>query len=208
MRIGVTRIDSWKYYLNNEHASLEKVKEDIAGTAIANDDMRAGKAFHKVMENMEPGMAAEKVEQDGFTFCFNGDFIVPVGGVVEASGSKTYEIDGEPVTVRGRCDYMLGNIITDHKMTKKWDDSAYVRFQDAFQWRVYLDMFDCGCFEYRVFLKQWDRRDKSMIHINSMHTVRFHRYPDMQRDIRRDLTGFMRFVRAHMPDFYEKRRNL
>ena len=67
MRISATQIDAFVRWQKNEEAPLEEIIAYLRKQTPPSDAMRAGSAFHKVLEHATYG-EIERIEQDGFTF--------------------------------------------------------------------------------------------------------------------------------------------
>lgn len=201
MRVSVSKVESWLYYARSEYKTLDELRADLMDESPETPEMRAGHAFHQIFENNGPGLAADVITAGGFNFHFNADIEVPAEGVPEVRCEHTYYIDDEPVTLRGRVDRVLGITVTDYKMIKQFQESDYLRFQDAFQWRAYLDMMGATAFRYLLFIKQMKGED---VYINDMHTLLFHAYPGLHGDVELRLREFLAFIKQHVPEFYER----
>lgn len=194
MRVRVTDVDQLRYYLRSEDMPLEDLLRRLRREEPPSDKMRAGTAFHAVLENAAHGGELDAVEHDGFWFRFELDAEIALPDVKELLGRKEYLIDGYPVTLSGKVDAIHGLTVYDHKLTGRWDAESYA---DAFQWRAYLSMFGGQHFTYNVFVGREEARTGDWV-IREYHPITFHRYDGLEEDVRRDLRIFVDFAREYL----------
>ena len=151
-------------------------------------EMEAGTAFHKMLAAMEPGSFRER-EVDGFTFNFEEfEGTLAFGGIFEHPCSRTY---GD-LLVRGRADEVLGNCVTDFKLTFSSFDAE--KYMESAQWRFYLDMLGKDVFRYEVFMAYAGPDSYS---IRQMHSLTLYRYPELHRDCCKLAAEFSRAAIIH-----------
>lgn len=189
----VSNVASFAYWLANENADTERLISDIRGTGEESEAMRKGTAFHKALENAMFNTEIERVSVDGYTFNFNGDFEISIPPIREWRQSKTYIVDGLPIVISGQIDMLTGKRIDDHKTTETFDAEKYI---DGYQWRLYLDIFNCDKFRWNVF--ECKEVAPFEYDVNAQHTLEQNRYPALPQDCRQMVSEFARFVRTHV----------
>lgn len=197
--VSVTNLDALAYYRASESKSLKELLAELRKEAEPSPEMRAGTAFHYVLEHAQAGDSLDEFENDGFRFAFMFDESIALPPVRELFGSKVFEVDGVEVELRGKVDGLDGKTVWDHKLTKRFDVEKYA---NAFQWRAYLSIFNCDHFRYSVFVRGNPRGDKP-IPLNDFHALDFYRYPDLELDLVEGIRDFVRFAQVHLPERFE-----
>ncbi len=115
-------------------------------------------------------------------------------GVMECKIVADRTVEGTPVQLVAKADFVLGSCVTDYKCKfGSWSTDDYA---PSAQWRLYLDMFGCESFEYRVFeMKEPD--EANHVVIKSMDDFRFYRYAALEHDCQQMLEDFVRWLKAN-----------
>jgi hypothetical protein len=194
LRVSVSEIDSFRYFMADEDGDLSSLLARLRREEPPTEAMQAGTALHAALETCRDG-SLDEVISDGFRFTFAFDEELDLPQSREMKATREYGIDGHTVTLVGKVDAVLGRRIDDHKFTSRYDAE---RFLGSYQWRAYLDLFDADQFRWNVF----EGRETGERHytITNLHKLTMHRYPDMEADLRRQLSAFVDFVSAHMPE--------
>lgn len=196
----VSNVDAFRYWRDwdyddpeTEAAKLQGLIAGIRGCGEETEAMRKGTAFHKALEIALSGTSWDRVKSGEYTFIFNGDYSIEVASIRELRQSKTYMVDGKPITISGQVDAIEGLRIDDHKTTKKFDAEKYV---DGYQWRLYLDIFGCDHFRWNVF--ECKEVEPFVYEVFGQHTLEQYRYPTLADDCQNMVEQFARFVREHV----------
>jgi hypothetical protein len=199
----VSNVEAFRQYEQDEEAEADDLIASIRGEKEPSEAMLAGTALHKALEMAVPG-ESETVEALGHVFRFVGDFEIEVAEVRELRASKTYIVDGEPITISGQVDQIPGLRIEDHKTTGRFDPERYLA---GYQWRLYLDIFGANWFRWNVFeMQQVDSTSPSEgfelpppeYEVFAQHTLEQYRYPGLEADCQRLVERFARFVRERV----------
>lgn len=196
MRVSVTSLDQLLWWHRIEDMTTEELVRRLRKEEPPNRAMQLGTAFHSILEH-PPSDSLDMVEQDGFIFSFEVDAEIELPPMSELLAEATYDVDGIPVTLRGKCDGLHGNVVTDHKLTAKPDPATYF---SSYQWRAYLDIFEADTFEYVLYHAK-DEGDT--VRILNVETFRLYRYPGMRGDLLLGIREYVDFVREHMPEVLE-----
>lgn len=193
----VSEVESFRQWLEDDEAELDKLLERLRGQSEASEAMLAGTAFHKALE-----LAAAKdhptLEALGYTFQFRGDFELAIPAIREIRASKTYRGEGYEITVSGQLDCIHGKRVEDHKTTGRFDPERYLA---GYQWRLYLDIFGADQFRWNVFeIKQMEDIDPLTWEVFAHHTLEQFRYPGMEQDNARLVAHLAAFTRTHLPE--------
>lgn len=192
MRISVTSLDAYRYYRDNEDASLDDLLARLRRELPPTEAMMAGSALHAALEHAQAD--AEVLQADGYTFRFVADCELPLPAVRELKGEIEMQTSIGPVTLVGIVD-AIGSEIQDHKFTARFDAERYA---DSFQWRCYLHMFGAHRFVYNVFE---GREVKPMSYdIHAFHRLPLFSYPGMREEVQREIDEFARFLDRHMKE--------
>jgi hypothetical protein len=167
--------------------------------------MLAGTAFHKLLELAPAEVSTDRAEVNGHVFTFAGDFTVALSPIRELRASRTYTVDGEPVTITGQVDEIEGNRIVDHKTTGRFDPERYL---EGYQWRLYLEIFGADVFRWNVFeLHQIESEPASAYgfespppryEVTALHRLEQCRYPGLGPDCQSLVERFARYVRERL----------
>lgn len=208
LRVSVSDIECYRYYKDNEDQTLERCLAQLRRQTPPSPAMEAGRALHAFLENAtysEPervwdvfdvdDSAITWAERDGFRFYFGCEIDLEVPTVRELKGEITIHTPSATVTLVGVVDAM-DTAIHDYKLTGRFEAE---RFADSYQWRCYLLMFGAERFVYNVFVGQEDANGTDWT-IKEYHELEMYRYPGMEEDVRRELSEFVEFILAYMPE--------
>jgi hypothetical protein len=199
--LTVSDLDAFRRYREMEELTLADLLRSLRREDGPTPAMLAGSALHALLEN--PPADADSLAgavSKGHRFVFECDATVPVLPFREVSGSRTFEVAGNRITLRGRCDAFDGTAIDDHKLTGQFDAERYI---SRYQWRAYLSIFNATKFTYNVFVGAADGADEDgtpVWKVSGFHRLTVYRYPDLDRDIARELARFAEFARQHFPE--------
>lgn len=191
MKYRVSHVESFRQYERDEEAEACDLLARIRGEDAPSELMQAGTAFHKALENASTGVEVEELRDGPYTFHVTADLQIELTTVRELRASKTYMVDGEPITISGQVDAIDGLRIEDHKTTGRFDAERYV---EGYQWRLYLDIFGASHFRWNVF--EIAAMDEPFAYqVFAQHTIEQYRYPTLERDCQALVERFARFVR-------------
>ena len=72
--VRVSHLNAYARWRDDPDAELPALLAMLTSAGGETEVMRKGTAFHKVLELSRAGMELDHVTQDGYTFCFTGDF--------------------------------------------------------------------------------------------------------------------------------------
>lgn len=197
MRISATQIDAYLRWRANEDAPLEEIRDYLLRKTPPTDAMRAGSAFHKVLEHSTYG-EIEEAEQDGFVFDLTElDCVFELPEVRELKMECLTVLAGFPVTVVGVVDAQHGRGVYDHKLTSRFDAERYA---DSYQWRCYLHWFGFDWMRYNVFEAYQPAAEPGLYIVRHFHPLTFTRYPELGADVDRVSREFVLFLREYVPE--------
>jgi hypothetical protein len=191
----VSEVESFRQWRNDEEAELVDLLARLRGLSEPSSEMLAGTAFHKALEDAQDG-EVDVLQADGYTFEFLTDAELAIPSIRELRASKTYMVDGEPITITGQVDTLEGRRVEDHKTTGRFDPERYL---DGYQWRLYLDIFGADHFRWNVF-EIAPTSDPAHWDVRNHHTLEQFRYPAMPADCEKLVTEFAHFVREYLPE--------
>jgi hypothetical protein len=194
VRISVTDLDSYLYWLSSEDMTLDQLVARLRGQEPPGPNMLAGRAFHSLLETAGLGEIGS-AERDGWTFKFELDAELPIPVVRELKAERVLNIGGQRVTLVGKVDALQGTLVRDYKLTERFDAERYA---DSYQWRAYLSMFHATAFVYDVFQCVYD--DDQVVRITDYHQLRFSAYPEMLADVTRAVSGLVEIIAKHVPE--------
>lgn len=193
IRLSVTDLDGYLYWLDSEDMDLSELVARLRGQQEPTQQMLAGRAFHKMLEDANVGDIKTSIV-DGFEFTFAIDHEMALPELRELKGERVFNTPSGPVTLVGKVDGLTGISIRDYKLTEKFDAERYA---DSYQWRSYLAMFSAQVFIYDVFVCRYD--DQRVL-IYDYHQLRLNAYPSMLDDVRRHVCGLAEIVAKHVPE--------
>lgn len=192
----VSEVESFRQWRLDEEADLDLLLQRMRGQSEPSEAMLAGTAFHAALEAACTGIEVSTIGAQGYTFEFADDFRLELPAVREVRASKTYMVDGQPITISGQLDAIHGRRVEDHKTTGRFDPERYM---DGYQWRLYLEIFGANLFRWNVFeIKATD--DPLTWAVTAQHTLEQYRYPGIGDDCERLVTELARFAAEHLPE--------
>lgn len=200
MRVSVSNLDQFRRYRSDEdyplHVLLRQLRREEPPTLA----MQAGTALHGILETAGDAELGAVV-RDGFSFMFDLDAEIVLAPFREIAGTRSYMVDGAPVTLSARVDGFHGTAIEDHKFTTHFDGE---RYGESFQWRAYLSIFNAERFTYNAFVgKVGEEPDEAGIvpvDVVDFHRITFYRYPELEEDLLRELALYVEFAKVHLQD--------
>lgn len=196
MRFRVSEVESFRQWREDDDAELETLLARLRGETPPSPAMLAGTAFHKCLEMSPTGLTVTELVADDYRFTFAGDFAVELPAIREVRASKTWLVDGEPVTISGQLDAIHGRRVEDHKTTGRFDPERYLT---GYQWRLYLLIFGADLFRWNVF-EITETDEPGHWQVFAQHRLEQCRYPEMERDCERLVTDLARFAKTHLPE--------
>lgn len=201
LRLRVSDLDQWVGFVQPKMEEFEVTLDEFLAImrreGPETPQMRAGTAFHSVLEHAQVGEELMVANEGGFSFTFADD-LDPVRLCVDREESVEREVM-TPVGVvllRGKVDGKDGIEVTDYKLTFGSFDAE--RYADSLQWRAYLAMTGCRRFRYLVFTAKLDEKDGS-VWIHDVHELVFWAYPEMEEEVVRRVGELAEFVAVHLP---------
>lgn len=154
--------------------------------------MEAGTEWHSLLASERPEVVrygrdikAEPSRQ----YKFDGDLVKEARaytgeGLVEVAAERLY---GD-LLVTGRCDWINGLHLQDHKITFSGPDSEW--YEPSLQWRFYLWIFGATSFRYNLwYFKEPD--DSGWCNFKEVYSFRVWRYPEMEAECEEWLDRFL-----------------
>ena len=207
---SATQLNSYLYYRANAETALahEKYVSELTRGFAPNEAMRAGTAFHDLMEAWAEGCTDDRVGYDDagnsylfyFSTCYDGfDFEMPD----DVEYRRMMQIDDDLI-LSGKYDARVGNKIIDYKTSSK--APVLSRHADSIQWKVYLTLIPfCNCFEYQCVTIKKARclnRDEDQAHYAYYQVMRqqsllLYSYPGMHTEVFRTARSLKRFCVQH-----------
>ena len=169
---SVSQIDVFRAWEKDPEADLSWLMKALSSKEET-ADMRRGTAFHKALENFTDG-EVDRLDANGYTFMFDGDFDLPSITLREVRGQKNYG----GIEIRGRIDGVLGKHILDHKAATWFDAERYFA---KYQWRYYLDIFNADRFTWYIWEMQ-EQDDPMIWTVRDLHVIEQYRYPELEKD--------------------------
>lgn len=209
IRISVTDLESFRYWREQEHSTVEELVARLRHEEPPSPQMAAGGAFAKLMETAQSypdrsqvGDCYQDVEVDGWRFVFELDAELELPDVRELKAEQVFQTSVGPVMLVGKVDGLDGLTVHDQKLTESWDAEKYV---DSLQWRAYLVMFEAQSFVYDVFVGRYKRdRDRKIIPgqvtVTDYHRMAFYAYPGVRADVQRAVENVAAIIAHHIPE--------
>lgn len=195
LRVAVTDVDSYLYYCNEDvDMTLDELLARLRRETEPTDELLAGIAWHKALENLDDQSELLLIEQDGYRFTIEADIELPYAEQREIKKEAVFTIGEHEVTLVGKADVVNANSVADYKLTSNPNLEKYF---DAFQWRAYLVIFQALFFEYLVFQAYVKGKD---VTIKNMHAFKTWTYTDIKNDVIDMLTRYVEFAEQHCPD--------
>lgn len=196
MRYRVSHVARFAEWERSEDVETDDLIASILGTSEPSQAMRAGTAFHSIIERAAAGESIEEATCDGFTFILAADMAIDLGAIRELRASKAYTVPGgTPIVISGQLDAIVGNLVIDHKTTASFSPDRYL---EGWQWRLYLDIFGADVFRWNVFEIKEFSDDPGVYEVRALHRLEQHRYPELGADCQAIVERFARFVRERI----------
>lgn len=197
LRLSATTLEAYRRWLENEEAGVADMLTYLDKTIEPTEVMRAGSAFHKILENAN-NVELSQVELDGFTFDFSEiESEIRLPAIREFKFTRQTEIDGVQVTFVGVVDAMDSTAVYDHKLTSNANAEFY---ENSMQWRCYLAWLGLPKFTYNLFEKAYQPVSESnLIKLKAVQQITFCRYIGMEDEIRELSASFIAFLKKHAP---------
>lgn len=195
LRISVSDLDSYRYWKDAEDQDLEALLKRLRGDEPASPAMLAGSAFHKLMEHADVGeILGQDVDGWRFRFSLDMDAEIALPPIRELKAEHPLDTPSGRILLVGKVDAMDGLTVRDYKLTERFDAERYV---DSLQWRAYLMMFGGNRFVYDVFQAGYA---DDLVTIYDYHELSFYPYPDMEKDVLREVHELAEIVARYLPD--------
>ena len=189
MRISVTALDGYRYFMNSE-MTPEAFLTRLYGEDTFGEPAQAGIAFHKLVEDIHFGR-----QPSWELFHFVGEYTLPRFDVMEMPIMRRYGMNGE-ITLSGRVDGTRGFQIVDIKTGKSPD---LERLTDSFQWRAYLAMMpEMETFRFDAFQLKINKRKPhggGRWEIHDHRVVMTQRYPGLEADVHQIVAEYSEVLR-------------
>ncbi len=181
--ISPSRIDGYKYFVNNEFKTFSEYIADLCGETQTTA-MLMGKDFHRWLQGKSHQLQWKNPNLLDTPRCIWN----------EVARSKYVKVAGAPVRVLGYADGVEGESIFEYKTTSKSIDLE--KYMDSWQWRMYLWLFDdVERVIYHVY-KYNISKDKLRCSIIAHHTVTLNRYAGLDQDVHEAMNEFVVFLQG------------
>jgi hypothetical protein len=188
MTFRVSQVDVFRAWEENPEADMGWLIKNLVSKEPT-EDMLRGTAFHAALETIGTG-DVDRIDSQGFTFLFDGDYEIPLFPVREIRVNKNYG----GIVVSGQVDGIAGNHIMDHKAATWFDAERYFL---KYAWRYYLDIFKADRFTWYVWeMKETDENRVFMV--RDLHVIEQFRYPDLEKDCRNLALRLKEFAEQHL----------
>lgn len=202
LRISATTLEAFRRWQDSDdppYVFIDALYKRIEPT----EAMRAGTAFHKILENAE-NVTLDRVEMNGFIFDFSdmeGEIVLPK--IREFKFTKQAIIDGVNITYVGVVDAMDGLTVYDHKLTFRTKPEDY---EDSMQWRCYLSWLGLKKFTYNLFQKGYTTANEpqNLIKVKDLSQITFCSYPEMDAEILELTSKLIQLIKEYAPSFIEE----
>jgi hypothetical protein len=196
LRVSATDIDALRYFLHDEEAEIADLLAQLRRESPPTPAMMAGTAFHAALETAAIGDHVG-FQHDGYTFSFETDAELDLPPIREMKGTREYQVGDVLVTLVGKVDAIHGRKVHDHKLTAQYEAEKYL---GAYQWRIYLEVFDADEFRWNIFEGRESPEGSKNYLIRAVHPLTMHRYPGIGDDVAREVAEFVAFARVHLPE--------
>lgn len=188
MTFRVSQVDVFRAWEENSEADMGWLLKALISKEPT-EDMLRGTAFHAALETIGTG-EVDRIDSQGFTFMFDGDYEIPLFPMREIRVNKNYG----GIVVSGAVDGIRGNHILDHKAATWFDAERYFL---KYAWRFYLDIFKADRFSWYVWeMKETDEPRVYMV--RDLHVIEQFRYPEIERDCRNMALRLKAFAEQHL----------
>lgn len=206
LRVSVTTLEEFRLYMDpTVHWKLEaELLATIKGEKMFTPKMRLGTSGHCALENREPDHV-----KDGWHKCYGFAWspetvaairpYYPTGGVSEIKGERTFDIDGEEVTLSGKGDYFIGTRLVEGKFTlSPFNPDLYMA---SMQWRSYVLIYGALAVEYVVFCSKLDE-ESGEVTVSEVHPFTLYPYSRLGDDVMDLLDMFVAYVKLRKLEKY------
>lgn len=191
IRLSVTHLDTFRYWRESED-DLSALVARLTGQEPPTPQMLASRAFHAWLEHASP-CETHSATFDGYRFDFAIDAELALPPIRELKAEHVMQTAAGPVTLVGKVDALDGLTERDYKLSERFDAERYI---DSYQWRAYLMMFGATRFVYDVFVARYD---EDRVYVYDYHQLVFHRYPEIEVDVQREVEALAEVVVRHVP---------
>lgn len=189
MLTRVSNIETFRRWRNDESqdaADLIARLTDFRPT----EAMLAGTAFHKALEDAQPGEYAQ-LHAHGYTFLLpDAELALPDVRELRAFGQYG------PLRVTGQVDGLDGKRVEDHKTTAQFRPDGYL---EGCQWRFYLDLFNADVFRWNVFEIVAVKGHERTYQVKPPQLLEQCRYPGLHDDCMDLARDFYQFAAEYLP---------
>lgn len=192
LRISTTTLESYRLYRDYDFKSEKSLLDSIKGAFVQTPEMRAGSAFHQILETPDECRHEDGYAWDGHVF--PADVVEPClavcgPGLCEVKVTKDYVVNGEPVTVVAKVDQL--NLLDIVERKTKWGQFYIDSYLESYQWRYYVDILGARRVRYDVFRLSAGAKGYRLDGIESFDCWP---YPNMGRDCQSLLESFVGYV--------------
>lgn len=193
--VRVTTLESFRRFRDNvtgTYDTEERLIEHLTGKFEGNVKTEIGSEFHKLIETGLPSSNSVKI--------FSNSQIIKAVNHRDAvspfiSEVRNYKKYGK-IVVTGAVDVLQGSIIRDTKV--KFKPVLMSEYENSYQWRFYLDIFEINTFVYDVFeVIGFDEAMGANLHNCEMkqHEPFYcYKYENMQKDLQTLVDEFVEWV--------------
>lgn len=185
----VSQVDVFRSWEDDPEAGTEWLIKALSSDKPT-EDMERGTAFHTAMETLGE-CELDRIESEGYTFLFDGDFEIPRFPVREIRRNKDYG----GIVISGKVDAINGHHILDHKASTYFDAERYFT---KYQWRYYLDIFNADKFTWYVW-EMLEADEPGLWVVRDLHVLEQYRYPNLDNDCRDLALRLKAFAEQHLP---------
>lgn len=198
IRLSVTDLETFRYWKERDEGTVPELIAELRGQKEPTHEMLASRAFHSLLERVEPGTDLERLTHpDGWVFEFDIDSDLYVPPIRELKAEVPWKTPSGLVTLVGKVDNMNGLTVADYKLSERFEAERYT---DSFQWRAYLAMFHARRFVYDVFQCRYHPQNPYHVTIFYLHHFPLDRYPEMLVDLDDAIDELAAFVKEHVQE--------
>lgn len=182
IRLSVTMLESLRFDRDVfDREGMDDLIADLTYSRPKTAKMEAGGALASFLEHAQAGPPIDLVTRDGWQFDFSrlDGPPMPAAHLTELKCRQVVETSSGPVLLTGKADGVDGLILSDQKLTEKWDAEKYL---ESLQWRAYVWMLGARSFRYDVFVGKVDE-DRKYVSVFEYHPLPLFTYPDVGRDV-------------------------
>lgn len=194
MRINVTDLESYRYWVDSEDSTVDELLIRLAHVDAPTRKMQAGRAFAKYMETASVGDMVDAAKSDGWEFHFDCYAKIRKPVVHEMKVERDIQTPYGLVTLVGKVDMFSGLVVSDQKLVEQFDVEG--KFTDSLQWRCYLWMLQAQVFEYDIFVGKVDDESNEVV-IRDYHMVRFYTFPAIEDKVMAAVNKVASIIQTH-----------